>query len=105
MFTAFWDTAFYLLTSPGRLLEAALENIKQPLEDEEKGVRVPIAEAKVYQEMVDELASYLLRYRTGLMDVERIRQEAERMTRESENSNASTGLLGTYTLPKENHNC
>jgi len=105
MLTAFWDTAFYLLTSPGRLLEAALENIKQPLEDEEKGVRVPIAEAKVYQEMVDELASYLLRYRTGLMDVERIRQEAERMTRESENSNASTGLLGTYTLPKENHNC
>jgi len=105
MLAAFWETAFYLLTSPGRLLETALANLKQPMEDEEKGIRVPIAEAKIYQEMVDELSSYLLRYRTGLLDVERIRQEAERVTKGSGSTATPNEVTGTYTLPQGHDMC
>ena len=82
---ALWDVTFYFLTSPGRLLNAALRNLKQPeVEEEAKDekeleVRLPLKEAKAYQDMVDELASYLLRYRTGLNDLDRIHQEVQRM--------------------------
>jgi len=79
MLTALWDTAFYLATSPGRLLETTLKQFKQPISPDDQEIRLPLKEAKLYQEMVDELSSYLLRYRDGLNDVEKIRQEAEKL--------------------------
>jgi|GEM_PF-5098908 len=82
MLSAIWDTAFYFLTAPGRMLDATLKNITPP-ENPEVDIKVPLCEAKVYHEMVDELASYLLRYRLGLADVEKIKQEAEKITTKS----------------------
>jgi len=96
MFTALWDTAFYLITSPGRLLEATLKTLRQPAVEREPEVRVSLKEARAYQEMVDELASYLLRYRTGLSDVEKIHQEAERLTSKTDQNTAV--LLPAPTL-------